>query len=118
MRFVAASFTPSASNYSGQKCDGVNIVLTDRNALDAAELGIELASALHKLYPEQFHMERMIELLVNQSVYDAIAAGQDPTPHRRRLARAPGKIYPGPTEVPDLQVAVDLRRASLPLECP
>ena len=64
--------------HSGQKCDGVNIVLLERNAFDAAELGLELASALHKLYPEQFHMERMIELLVNQSVYDALAAGQDP----------------------------------------
>ncbi len=78
VRFVPVSFTPSAGMHSGQKCDGVNIVLVERNALDAAELGLELASALHKLYPEQFHMERMIELLVNQSVYDAVAAGEDP----------------------------------------
>lgn len=82
VRFVPVTFTPSASNYSGQKCDGVNILLTDRNAFDAPELGIELASALHKLYPEQFHMERMTELVVNQSVYEAIAAGEDP----RRIA--------------------------------
>jgi uncharacterized protein YbbC (DUF1343 family) len=60
----------------------VNIIITERNALDAPELGIELASALHKLYPQQFHMERMIDLLVNQSVYDAISQGQDP----RRIA--------------------------------
>jgi len=82
VRFVPVSFTPSASNYANEKCVGVNIVVTDRNALDAPELGIELASALHKLYPQQFHMERMIELLVNQAVYDAIAQGQDP----RRIA--------------------------------
>ncbi len=82
VRFVPVTFTPSTSNYSGQKCEGVNIFVVERNALDAGELGIELASALHKLYPEQYHMERMIELLCNQSVYDAIAAGQDP----RRIA--------------------------------
>jgi uncharacterized protein YbbC (DUF1343 family)/CubicO group peptidase (beta-lactamase class C family) len=82
VRFLPITFTPSASNYSGQKCEGVNIILTDRNAFDAPELGVELASALHKLYPEQFHMERMIELLVNPSMYDAIAAGEDP----RRIA--------------------------------
>ncbi|MGH9504061.1 MAG: exo-beta-N-acetylmuramidase NamZ domain-containing protein [Terriglobales bacterium] len=82
VRFVPAMFTPGASNYSGQKCEGVNIVLIERNAFDAAELGVELASALHKLYPEQWHMQRLIELLDNQSVYDAIAAGQDP----RRIA--------------------------------
>ena len=82
VRFVPVSFTPSASNYAGQKCEGVNIVLVERNAFDAPELGIELASALHKLYPEQFHMERMIELLLNQRVYDALTQGVDP----RRIA--------------------------------
>jgi hypothetical protein len=41
-------------------------------------LGIELASALHKLYPTDFKMERMAELLVNQATFDAIIAGQDP----------------------------------------
>jgi uncharacterized protein YbbC (DUF1343 family)/CubicO group peptidase (beta-lactamase class C family) len=82
VRFVPVAFTPSASNYSGQKCEGVNVILTDRNAFDAPELGVELASGLHKLYPEQFHMDRMIDLIGNQSLYDAIVAGQDP----RRIA--------------------------------
>jgi uncharacterized protein YbbC (DUF1343 family)/CubicO group peptidase (beta-lactamase class C family) len=82
VRFVAVSFTPSASNYAGQRCEGVNFVMLERNAFDAPELGIELASALRKLYPEQYHMERLIELVVNQSVYDAIFKGEDP----RRIA--------------------------------
>ena len=82
VRFVPVSFTPGASTYVGQKCEGVNIILVDRNAFDAPELGIELASALHKLYPQQFHLERMNELLVNQSAYGAISQGQDP----RRIA--------------------------------
>jgi len=82
VRFVPVSFTPSASTYAEQKCQGVNIIVLERNAFDAPELGVELASALHKLYPEQFHLERMIELLVNQSAYDAIAKGEDP----RRIA--------------------------------
>jgi uncharacterized protein YbbC (DUF1343 family)/CubicO group peptidase (beta-lactamase class C family) len=82
VRFVAVSFTPSASSYAGQKCAGVNIIPIERNALDAPELGIELASALHKLYPEQFRMEKMIDLLLNQSAYDALVSGDDP----RRIA--------------------------------
>jgi len=82
VRFVPVSFTPSASNYAGQRCEGVNIVVVERNAFDAPELGIELASALRKLYPEQFHMERMIELLLNPRLYDAITQGVDP----RRIA--------------------------------
>ena len=82
VRFVPASFIPSASTHAGQSCQGVNIIVVERNAFDAPELGVELASALHKLYSEQFHLERMIELLLNQSVYDGIAKGEDP----RRIA--------------------------------
>jgi uncharacterized protein YbbC (DUF1343 family)/CubicO group peptidase (beta-lactamase class C family) len=78
VRFVPVTFTPTASIHSGKKCEGVNIVVIERNALDAGELGIELASALHKLYPEQYRMERLIELLGNQSVYVAVASGQEP----------------------------------------
>jgi uncharacterized protein YbbC (DUF1343 family)/CubicO group peptidase (beta-lactamase class C family) len=82
VRFVPIAFTPSASNFSGQRCEGVNLIVTDRNTLDSPELGIELAAALHKLYPNDFKLERMADLLVNQSVFDAIEAGEDP----RRIA--------------------------------
>jgi uncharacterized protein YbbC (DUF1343 family)/CubicO group peptidase (beta-lactamase class C family) len=78
VRFVPVTFTPSSSVYSGQVCQGVNIVLTDRNALDAPELGIELASALRKLYPADYKIDRMAELLVNQATFDALLAGEDP----------------------------------------
>jgi uncharacterized protein YbbC (DUF1343 family)/CubicO group peptidase (beta-lactamase class C family) len=83
VRFVPVSFTPSSSNYSGQLCHGVNLVLTGREFLDAPELGIELASALVKLYPQQYHMEKMIEILASKSVNDALARGEDP--HRIAL---------------------------------
>jgi uncharacterized protein YbbC (DUF1343 family)/CubicO group peptidase (beta-lactamase class C family) len=83
VRFVSIGFTPTTSNYSGQRCEGVNLVVTERNALDGPELGVELASALRKLYPQQWKMEKLIDLVVNQSVYDAIAQGQDP----RRIAQ-------------------------------
>ncbi len=83
VRFVPVTFTPTSSNYSGQLCQGVNIVVTDRNGFDAPELGMELASALRKLYPADYKIERLPELLMNQSVYDALVAGQDP----RRIAQ-------------------------------
>jgi len=82
VRFVPVTFTPSASVYSGQACQGVNIVLTDRNGFDAPELGIELAAALHKLDAADFKGERIAPLLANQGVYDALVAGEDP----RRIA--------------------------------
>jgi uncharacterized protein YbbC (DUF1343 family)/CubicO group peptidase (beta-lactamase class C family) len=78
VRFVPVTFTPTASNFSGQLCHGVNIVLTARDFLDAPELGVELASALATLYPQQFHMEKMIDILASQTVYNALARGEDP----------------------------------------
>jgi len=78
VRFVPVTFTPFASNYAGQLCEGVNLVLLDRNAFDAPELGLELAAALHKLYPNDYKLERMSELLINQAAFDALSAGEDP----------------------------------------
>jgi uncharacterized protein YbbC (DUF1343 family)/CubicO group peptidase (beta-lactamase class C family) len=83
VRFVPVTFTPTGSNYSGQVCQGVNILVTDRNGFDAPELGIELAAALHKLYAGDFKVEHMQALLVNQGAYDALLSGQDP----RRIAQ-------------------------------
>jgi uncharacterized protein YbbC (DUF1343 family)/CubicO group peptidase (beta-lactamase class C family) len=83
VRFVPVTFTPSAAVYSGQKCEGVNLVLTERNALDAPELGVELATALQKLYPANFKIGRITELLVNSAAFDGLMAGRDP----RRIAQ-------------------------------
>jgi uncharacterized protein YbbC (DUF1343 family)/CubicO group peptidase (beta-lactamase class C family) len=83
VRFVPVTFTPTTAIHSGQKCEGVNIVLTERNALDGPELGIELASALRKLYPSDYNMDRIVELLANQAAYDGLVAGKDP----RRIAQ-------------------------------
>jgi uncharacterized protein YbbC (DUF1343 family) len=42
-----------------------------------------LAAALHNLYPQQWRLEKMMDILVSQAVFDAIAQGQDP----RRIAQ-------------------------------
>jgi uncharacterized protein YbbC (DUF1343 family)/CubicO group peptidase (beta-lactamase class C family) len=83
VRFVPVKFMPSTSIYSGQKCEGVNAIVTERNGFDSPELGIELAYALRKLYPSDFKIERIVGLLPNQATYDALLAGQDP----RRIAQ-------------------------------
>jgi uncharacterized protein YbbC (DUF1343 family) len=82
VRFVPTEFTPSSSNYAGQACGGVNIIVTNRETLDAPELGIELAAALHSLYPQQFELAKMNTLLVNQSTLQGLQTGEDP----RRIA--------------------------------
>jgi uncharacterized protein YbbC (DUF1343 family)/CubicO group peptidase (beta-lactamase class C family) len=78
VRFVPTEFTPAADVYAQKKCGGVNIIVTDRNALDAPELGIEIASALHSLYPDQYEMKNLDRLMVNDAAEKAISAGKDP----------------------------------------
>jgi uncharacterized protein YbbC (DUF1343 family)/CubicO group peptidase (beta-lactamase class C family) len=83
VRFVPTKFTPASHWYANQACGGVNIIVVDRNVLDGPELGIELASSLQKLYPNQFKLEPMMEILGSQQVFTAIKAGEDP----RRIAQ-------------------------------
>jgi len=79
---VPVHFTPVAGPYANQLCGGVNLLVTRRNGLDSPELGVELAAALHHLYPNDFKIDRMNDILGNQAVFDAIVAGEDP----RRIA--------------------------------
>ena len=54
------------------------MIVTDRNVLDAPKLGIELAVALRKLYPDDWKINKLIDILGNRGVFDAIAQGEDP----------------------------------------
>jgi uncharacterized protein YbbC (DUF1343 family)/CubicO group peptidase (beta-lactamase class C family) len=79
VRFVPVNFTPqSPYPYAHQLCHGVELTVTDRNVLDTPELGLEIASALHKLYQDQYHLSKIDTLLVNRSVLDALLSGRDP----------------------------------------
>jgi uncharacterized protein YbbC (DUF1343 family)/CubicO group peptidase (beta-lactamase class C family) len=78
VRFVPVSFTPTSGPFVRRECYGVNIIVTNREELDAPELGLELAAALHKLSPLGYDLSHMNQLLVNKAVFAALQAGQDP----------------------------------------
>jgi uncharacterized protein YbbC (DUF1343 family) len=64
--------------YHGQTIEGVRLTVTDRLALDSPELGIEILSALHHLYPTQFKLEKAAPLVANSETMAALARGDDP----------------------------------------
>jgi uncharacterized protein YbbC (DUF1343 family) len=78
VRFVPIQFTPTSAVYANQPVGGVNLVLTDREVLDSPEMGVELASALHVLYPQQWQIDKMADLLMNAETLAKIKAGEDP----------------------------------------
>src|SRR5262249_1908108 len=78
VRFVPVTFTPAGANYTGKVCGGVNLIVTDRNVLDAPELGVELAAPLRNLYPDHWKADHMLGSLGKHGVFDALARGDDP----------------------------------------
>ncbi len=78
IRFLPVRFLPTSSNFAGQLCGGVNLILTDRNLLDSVELGLEVATALHTLYPAQFPLDALDGLIRNAATLQALESAQDP----------------------------------------
>ena len=76
--FNPAHFTPTSDVHADRRCLGVRLALTDREALDAGRLGVELLSALWKLYPSHFRLERTIRLVGSSRTMARIRAGDDP----------------------------------------
>jgi uncharacterized protein YbbC (DUF1343 family) len=76
--FAAASFTPSDGLYKGDACAGVKLTITDRNAFDSIRTGLEIADALHRLYPERFQVTKLMDLLASQATVDAIIQFEAP----------------------------------------
>jgi uncharacterized protein YbbC (DUF1343 family)/CubicO group peptidase (beta-lactamase class C family) len=78
VRFYPVRFTPVSSKYAKEECQGVFIVVTDRAALRPVRLGVELASALHRLYGAKYELEPAERLFGSRDVVTRIRAGEDP----------------------------------------
>ena len=78
VRVVPVRFTPKASVFAGEVCGGVQIIVTERDRLNTAQVGLMLAVTLRHLYPDDWQPEKLQTLLVNQTAYDGMIAGHSP----------------------------------------
>lgn len=78
LRFVPVRFTPDASVFKDQSCGGVQILLLDRDHADLFGAALTIASVLHRLYPEEFKLDRFDRLLQHPPTIAAIRAGKTP----------------------------------------
>ena len=78
VRFYPVSFTPQASKFSGKKCQGVFILVTDRRAFRPVRLGLEVAFFLHRLYPSKYRLAEEENLLGSETTLRKILVGEDP----------------------------------------
>ena len=100
--FYPVSFVPNSSKYVGERCEGVFILVLDRQLLRPVRVGLELASALQELYGSQFDLDAAARLFGSRDVLAQIKAGEDPgtiiaqwapDEDRWRLLRAPYLLY-------------------------
>jgi uncharacterized protein YbbC (DUF1343 family) len=79
LRFVPVEFTPTSSKFANQKCQGVYIVVTDRESLRLVRSGLTIAWHLHKLFGSAFEIDKVINLLANAQTLAALKSAQTPT---------------------------------------
>jgi uncharacterized protein YbbC (DUF1343 family)/CubicO group peptidase (beta-lactamase class C family) len=91
VRFYPVRFTPTASKFSGEECQGVFIVITDRNALRPVRVGVELAAALLKLFPGKFDVDASARLFGSTAGLSRLRAGDDPATIASGWAGAEGR---------------------------
>jgi len=78
VRFLPTDFQPQSNKFEGKVCHGVQIFLLDRQALDPTELGVELASALWTLFPEDFQLDKTLPLIGARWILRSLRTGEDP----------------------------------------
>ncbi len=85
-KIAGVSFAPTSFSvledanhfpFHGKTVSGVAFTVNDKTAVDAPELGIELISALHHLYPE-FTVAKADHLIANVDTMRALMNQEDP----------------------------------------
>jgi len=69
--FTPIRFTPDG----GRECGGVRMTITDRRALRPVLIGVTIATVLHRLYPNDFDIDKTQRLLRDPRTLEAIRNG-------------------------------------------
>jgi uncharacterized protein YbbC (DUF1343 family) len=77
VRFVPIWFVPKERQYAGERCGGVQILISDWSKLDPLELGLALALTLRKQYGNTWNPEGILRMLCHRASFQAIRDGQD-----------------------------------------
>jgi uncharacterized protein YbbC (DUF1343 family) len=78
LRFVPIEFTPASSKFKGEKCQGVYVIVTDREAIQPVISGLAISWHLKKLFGRAYEDDRFVNLLQNRRVFNALKSARDP----------------------------------------
>ena len=75
VRFTPIRFTPDASKYKNEPCEGIRILITDRSQVKPLEIGFTLATGLRQHYRDSWDTRSLNRLLSDAAVHQAILDG-------------------------------------------
>jgi uncharacterized protein YbbC (DUF1343 family) len=78
LRFTGQPFIPVVGLYGGQRCGGVAVRVTDKQAVRSMSMGIEIAALLKKLYPANFDPAKLLFLVANADTIRQLQEGTSP----------------------------------------
>jgi uncharacterized protein YbbC (DUF1343 family) len=78
VHFAAQPFIPVSGPYSGERCGGVSIRITDRFAVRSMRMGLEIAEILQKMYPKDFDTAKLVGLVGNADTVQQLQSGVAP----------------------------------------
>jgi uncharacterized protein YbbC (DUF1343 family) len=76
--FRPTHFVPHGNRFKDQPCHGIQIILNDRQCFDSPSLGVEIASALYRLYSKDFEIDKTLGLMGSRWLVDAIKESEPP----------------------------------------
>ncbi len=76
VQFLPLQFTPQASVHKNVECSGVQIVVTDINALRPLAVGVGMATVLQRKYGDKLQVDKMRTLLVDPATLAKIKSGE------------------------------------------
>ncbi len=103
VKFEAITYTPDSRRFKGEKCGGVRVVVSDREALEPVRTGIHMLHSIVKLYPEQVKITDYAGRLmatpdlaerIRSEEPDAIVQSWEPGLEKYKAVRQKYLLYP------------------------
>lgn len=74
LRFVPMKFTPTVRHYKDQLCEGVYVMVMDRDKLDPVPAGLRIAWTIEHLFPDDYKIETVNNMIKDDATMEALNA--------------------------------------------
>jgi uncharacterized protein YbbC (DUF1343 family) len=76
VRFVPIRFTPDSSKFAGELCEGLSIIVTNRERFLAVPTGLAIARQLRLFHRDDWQIDLYDRLLLSRRTWQAVRDGQ------------------------------------------